>query len=516
MVQYTPSPQQQAFYTWVRDSKGNLVLEAVAGAGKTSSLLAAFPLMRGSLSYIVFNKKNAVEAEQKAKKQGVMRNDIRIQTAHSAGFSALRATYKGLTTDEKKVEKLANSRAMSEKQTQAVPYVCRMISFAKQSLFDVNTDSSEWLALSEHFGAEESLPDNSISLAEAISFAREVFRTDLRTWESNQTIDFDDMVYLPAMGFGRVWQNQWVLIDEAQDTNLARRKLAARMLSPSGRLVAVGDRHQALYAFTGADSGALDLIARDFKATRLPLSVSFRCPKAVVRYAQNFVSHIEAAPEAPEGEVVPLVTTIDTVVQEQWLQPTAITDPENGSISYHHSAIVCRYNRPLAALAFALIRRNVPCRIEGRDIGKSLVALVSKWKSARTIEDLRGCLNKWLAMEQDKAKKAGNERKAQSAEDRVATVEVFMERCEEQGKDSVACVKAEIEQMFADNVTGMLVLSSIHKSKGREWPHVMWLQIEGGRPPRKQWEIDTEICACYVATTRAQQRLTLLTIPEIG
>lgn len=514
-MQYTPSIQQQAFYSWVQNGSGNLVLEAVAGAGKTSSLLAAFPLMRGKITYIVFNKKNAIEAQEKAKKQGVARQGLFIQTAHSAGFSALRAVYQGLSTDEKKVEKLAFSRCSNERMEHAVPFVCRMVSFAKQSLLEGKEGLHIWKDICDHFGADDSLPDSAIPIQDALDLAREILRLDLGTWEKNRVIDFDDMVYLPALGFGKVWQNDWVLIDEAQDTNLARRKLAARMLRPSGRLVAVGDRHQALYAFTGADSAALDLIARDFNATRLPLSVSFRCPQAVVRHAQQFVNHIEAAPEAPEGEVSTLVMSIDKLVEEGHLDPTRITDA-NGSVSIHHSAILCRYNRPLAALAFALIRRNVPCRIEGRDIGKSLIALVSKWKSARTIADLRICLDRWLASEQEKAKKAGNDRKAQSAEDRVATVEVFMERCEEQGKDSVACVKAEIEQMFADNVTGMLVLSSIHKSKGREWPRVLWLQVEGGRPPRLDWEVETEICCNYVATTRAQQTLNLLHIPEIN
>lgn len=505
---FTPSPQQQAFYSWVQTGKGSLVLEAVAGAGKTSSLLAAMPLMKGSLAYIVFNKKNAAEAEQKAKKAGVMRSDIRIQTAHGAGFSALRATMRGLQVDEKKIAKLAESRAHSKRELDAVPFVCRMVSFAKQVMFTQDNTLGDWQALCEKFGAEEALPDDALSLTEALRFAQNTLQTDLRTWESNQVVDFDDMVYLAALGHGRVWQNDWVLIDEAQDTNLARRKLARRMLRPSGRLIAVGDRHQALYAFTGADSGALDLIQQEFNCQRLPLSVSFRCPQAVVRFAQQWVSHIQAAPAAPEGEVAQVTATVEKLVESGALRPV---ETEEG---LRHGAIVCRYNRPLAALAFALIRRQVRCRIEGRDIGKSLIALVSKWKSARTIEELRARLYAWLALEQDKAKKARNERKAQSAEDRVATIEVFMERCEEQGKDSVACVKAEIEEMFADNVSGMLVLSSIHKSKGREWPHVLWLQAEG-RPPRLDWEVETEICCNYVAATRAQQRLTILNVTDI-
>jgi superfamily I DNA/RNA helicase len=61
-----------------------------------------------------------------------------------------------------------------------------------------------------------------------------------------------------------------------------------RSLGHSSRFVAVGDPHQAIYGFRGANSDALDKIVARFACRTLPLSVSYRCSKAVVAEAQKF------------------------------------------------------------------------------------------------------------------------------------------------------------------------------------------------------------------------------------
>src|SRR5690606_18120963 len=102
----------------------------------------------------------------------------------------------------------------------------------------------------------------------------------------------------------RVREFDNVLVDEAQDLNVAQRILIRRMLKEGGRLIAVGDPRQAIYGFRGADSDSFRLIGEEFNATDLPLTVTFRCPKAVVAQAQRYVSHIQAHETAPEGEVI--------------------------------------------------------------------------------------------------------------------------------------------------------------------------------------------------------------------
>lgn len=64
----------------------------------------------------------------------------------------------------------------------------------------------------------------------------------------------------------------------------------------------------------------------------------------------------------------------------------------------------------------------------------------------------------------------------------------------------------EIDSLFGDNLSGVVILSSIHKSKGREWKNVYYLTT----PQRKNlqdWELEQERNLAYVAITRSMENL---------
>jgi superfamily I DNA/RNA helicase len=310
-------------------------------------------------------------------------------------------------------------------------------------------------------------------------------------------IDFDDMVYLPLTWNLRMWQNDWVLIDEAQDTNPTRRALARKMLRPGGRLIAVGDPHQAIYGFSGADNDALSQIARDFSAKWMPLTVTYRCPKEVVKVAREFVSHIAAADTAPDGLSTeqPFTAVVDQ------LQPG--------------DAVLCRYNKYLVNLCFKLIREGKPARIEGRAIGANLVALVNKWKASK-LEVIADRTIAWRNREVAKAEAKQQDVKADQIRDRAETVLVLIERAMEQGITTKAELVKMITDLFDDRVVdnkNMITLCSVHRSKGLEWPRVFVLGLHElmGRECRQPWQTEQEVNLQYVAVTRAQDILVNVT-----
>jgi DNA helicase-2/ATP-dependent DNA helicase PcrA len=256
-----------------------------------------------------------------------------------------------------------------------------------------------------------------------------------------------------------------------------------------GRLIAVGDRHQGIYGFTGADNDALDIIAREFNAVYKPLTVSYRCPKAVVAFAHKWVAHIEAAPNAPEG-----VVTSDEY-NDNFL-------PDEGS------AILSRITKPLVTLAFSFIRRRIPCKIEGRDIGKGLIKLANKWKSATTIDAYEKRLDKFFDSQSLRLKEKPAQ--LQSMTDQVDTVRAIMDFCRQEKKYHMVDVVKWIEDLFADGVKGRFVLSTIHKSKGREWNTVYWLNRSSTCPSKYAklpWMMEQENNLCYVAATRSMNKL---------
>jgi len=506
MSKFVPSPQQAAFLDWVSNGTGSCIVEAVAGAGKTTTLLEAVDRTGGGVAMLAYNKKIADEIKEKLAKRGVDWKNVEAGTVHSFGLRAFSKTFGKPEIDDRKTFKIIdliaaeNDVALNHPLLTFSTTIAKLVSFAKQRALGIIGsihDSKRWWDIVEHFDVFEEEEEQAAG-REIISLAIGVLN---RSNAETKVIDFDDMVYLPVLHKCRFWQYRWVFVDEAQDTNPARRALVRAILRRDGRLVAVGDRHQAIYGFTGADSDSLDLIKHDFNAIELPLTVTYRCPKSVVEKARGYVSHITAHESAPEG----IVTSIDMAQLYEHNQLGA------------GSAILCRNTKPLVALAFDLIRRKIPCRVEGRDIGKGLIKLATKWKSVKTIHGLETALIRYRDAQVTRAKAAGRELVAQTIEDQVATLLVVADECRKAGNDNIPAVVASIQSLFEDNVDRMLVLSTGHKSKGREWSTVFLLDMAGTIPSRyarKAWQIEQENNLAYVMITRAQETLIDVIVPQ--
>jgi superfamily I DNA/RNA helicase len=532
---FTPSPEQAAFLDWVKTGKGSCVLEAVAGAGKTSTLIEAVKIMQGKVFLGAYNTKMGAELKDRLTAIAVAEmgsaldglegdardkaiwwhsKDKQAGTFHSAGFKALRKANQDVKVDDGKVKAIvkaifaADQREPVEGELDAVKH---LVGLAKQTGFYVRglvetVKPAYWVALIDRHDVADRLPDdydigNLVALAERALKANNAQRI---------TVDFDDMCYLPLLLNLRFWPMDWVLVDEAQDTNAVRREMAKRMLRyGTGRLVAVGDPHQAIFGFTGADAQSLNLIKSLFNAVTMSLSVSWRCPQAVVAVAREYVSHIHAAPTAAAG-------VVRAVSYREMLD----------SIQPGH-AVLSRTNAPLVELCFRLIREGKPAKIEGRSIGEGLSALVGRWK-VKTLDAFEGKLAKFDQRERAKLAAAAKQDEAKLArhEDKLATIMCLLERARDRGLQTVVEMQAMIESMFADvggadpvtgEVPNLIVLSSVHKSKGLEWPVVHILGrgevMPMARPAMQDWQKEQEINLCYVAVTRAQQVLVDVAMP---
>jgi DNA helicase-2/ATP-dependent DNA helicase PcrA len=493
---WMPSPQQASFIEWVVDGKGHCVLIAVAGAGKTTTVIKASELMSGWVFIGAYNTKMAEELKERTKELA----HVVAGTFHSQGFKALKFHFKDKTlkTDRNKVADMFDLMVAELNRPDLMEIksaVCATVSMAKQrgigALSPMN-DYAAWKEMVEHFGTDESLPEDKVNCMEQLIKTSAAL---LKRSNANlDVIDFDDMIYLALLYNVRMLKHAWVIIDEAQDTNPTRRELAKRMLAPGGRLVAVGDPHQGIFGFTGADNDALDLIVEEFKAVTMPLSVTFRCPKAVVAVARQFVDHIEAADTAPEGKV-------ESVKYDDLI---GLVQPGD--------AILCRFNKYLVNLCFKLIRQGIAAKIEGRDVGQGFISLSKRWK----VKNLSALASRLEAYKEREVKKYLDKRQEQMAEkvtDKVETLLVLIQRALEQGITTVGGLQLMIEGMFQDGVgkdKKLVTLCSEHKSKGLEWPRVFILGLYELQPSpwaRQAWQMEQEVNLQYVAVTRAQEEL---------
>lgn len=492
------SPQQAAVIDWTKHGTGSAFVEAVAGAGKTTTLIGALIETRGTVDFTAYNKKIADEIKAKVAKLDLGKR-IQVGTFHSFGFAAWRKVHPAVKAGPDAARDKADRTARHLEIPVAVrSLVEKLVSLAKQrgmGLLGSIDDRSLYYAIVDHFDLAYEVEDpahieDGIDLAiRALHFHREI---------AHEIIDFDDMIWLPVITGVKVWQNDWILVDEAQDTNPARRALARKMLKPNGRAMFVGDRAQAIYGFTGADNDAIEQIIRDFRCTTLPLTTTFRCPKAVVEKAREIVAHIEAHATAPEGKV----TEMD--------EADLIKIAEAKTFHATNDAILCRNTKPLVSLAYQLIRRGVACHVEGKDIGVGLLKLANRWQ-VRDLDELRDRLDLFRERETEKLIAKGRETQAEALHDKIDTLLVIMEQCQ-----TLDDLRGKIASMFMDGeheAKPTLTLSTVHKAKGREWPRVFVLGRNVYMPSkyaRQEWQMTQEDNLIYVAYTRAMEELVLV------
>ena len=131
-------------------------------------------------------------------------------------------------------------------------------------------------------------------------------------------IDFTDMIYFP------VYYNMTVpasikqylgtvLCDECQDLSVLQQKFIRKLDLNFNRFIFVGDKFQSIYAFAGADVHAVDELKQTFILKQLPLNICYRCPENVIRLAQSIVPTIEWNIKREDKGVVEFVTMEDAM-----------------------------------------------------------------------------------------------------------------------------------------------------------------------------------------------------------
>lgn len=491
----TLSKYQQAVIDWVTahiDSAGALIVEAVAGSGKTFTIVKAASLIPSAHKavFLAFNKSIATELGNK------LPSHVESKTLNALGWAICRYRLgKHLQVDAKKTFKLID-RNLPDEAAEVYPELLSIIGKAKSHGLipsgmptprgTYEASDKRWIELMDRY----SIDANGCGVATFITWANILLREGLI--EQN-VLDFDDQLYMPVALDLAAWGYDWVIIDEAQDVSHVQRTLLRKILKRGGRIIAVGDSHQAIYGFRGADNQSLANIGRVFKAETLPLSISYRCPRKVVEIAQQFVPTIECSDTAEDGEVLN---------PKSWAVESFSDD----------DLVVCRNTAPLIELAYKCISEGKQVHVMGREIGKGLVNVIKKagGKRSKTIEELRPKLDRWEQKQIAKADR--DESKIAAIQDRVDCINILAA-----GLETIKELIDAIESLFSDRAGGTK-LATVHKAKGLEAPRVFILNpdLMPSKWARQAWQQEQERNLQYVAVTRALETLVYLPIEIVG
>ncbi len=260
---FIPSKMQAAFFQEMHRGSGSIILEAVAGSGKSTTIRRCLPVLPQRAHVLILAFSTLIAADMRegiaalAEELGTTFPNVSARTFHSLGLSAvakrLGKPARDVESDKNKLRKLFKDMMFDLKgsdpdeqerlTTLYGSFVVKLVSLAKGIGIGVlqPDDFPSWEAIIAHhdltMDSEEASEETAIRLAhKLLKRSNEVAK---KGW-----IDFDDHLYLPLLWKLTLWQHDYVFVDEAQDVSAARRAIAKKALKWGGRLIAVGDSHQ--------------------------------------------------------------------------------------------------------------------------------------------------------------------------------------------------------------------------------------------------------------------------------
>ena len=503
----TLSPQQVQILKVCKEENCHLIIEALAGTGKTTTILEALKVLphRQKVAFVCFNKTIADELYHRVPR------GVRTATLHALGGQAVskhvKRTLRDLVDRDKVAKMLPPMAAPLVRNA-----VLKLVGLCKNTLTEPTNENL--VALAAEYGIE--LEDSTKPICNLVRGCLNKSKSDL------SSIDFDDMIYLPVVLGLPVEKFDVLFVDECQDLNRAQQEL---VMMAGTRIILVGDKHQAIYRFRGADTYSMETMHRLLVETErevkvLPLTVTRRCPPAVVDLAQSIVPDFECPPELWQAWVLwqtQLAQNAANGILFEGEVPMELGEVVyNSKLDFARSHMVlCRTNAPLVSAAYGLIANNVPVKIQGREFGQDLAKLIKRHAAPHdTVIDLGVRLNEWRTKEverltADPTRAISNESKLQVLADKVDCIDALC-----QGMEIVQQVLDRIDLIFADVQAGadrtkFVLMSSVHRAKGLE-SHIVHI-IEPGLMPHpsavKDEEIVQEMNLKYVAYTRAIQEL---------
>lgn len=555
---FKPSNQQIAIFDVILASKQNLIVNAAAGCGKTSTIMASLRLIREKMesterkiftAIVCFNNPIANELKEKAAGDNLDSKYFEIGTIHSFGAKAWRRVAPDAKLNNDKLKKLVipvarlylqDGTIETEEIThdengapikptkivektvprELVNYVYQLVNHARIRAFGIIQNRNllndqDWLDIIDHHSLDSeladekgNLPSNIVELkALAIRWAIVCLR--LSNNMAREVIDFTDMVYQPIKGGVRLFQRDKVFVDEAQDLSPYFMVFIRMLLKPGGQVCFVGDEFQAINGFAGADCDSMPKLKKLFNCIERDLTITYRCPQKHVELARarGDVKHIIAAPSAPVGEYEHI--ELKELTTKFKIEPSDL--------------ILCRNFAPLADLYFSLMREGIACEIAGRDMVGNLIGLIERMQGrgknpTQDLDKVIEKLNDYKIKQTDKLMASGKELAAEQLQDRIDTILAISRGIKTR---TVASLVGQINDMFgSEDDNGdkkqRTKLMTVHKAKGKEAERVFLIGANKFMPSRfarQDWQYRQELNLIYVAFTRSKQVLIEVSVP---
>lgn len=284
-----PNLEQQAIIDTFLSRTGSIAVNALAGTGKTTTLkMLAQAAPKQRMQYIAFNKSIADDARSS------MPRNVEVSTMHSLAYRAMQP-------DRARLETRLNGGFVA-REFDVVDYRVQL----ENGSFEISANSLASMAL-ETVSRYCNSGDNELQhihvpswgriyevappeLDEDVALEDVVFRLAQKVWstmrdrKSRFPITHDTYLKLWSLAMGQI-KSEVIFFDEAQDASPVFLEILANQ-HPDRRVVFVGDANQQIYSWRGA----VDALARIRADQRYYLTRSYRFGQVIADQANRMLT----------------------------------------------------------------------------------------------------------------------------------------------------------------------------------------------------------------------------------
>ena len=549
-MDFKPSTYQQDILDFfLNNPQSNMLVNALAGSGKSTTACMLSEHSKTSDLYIAFNASVVEEFKKKIKNP-----KTKVMTMHSLAYSIMLYNVEQESKDSgekpkgfgsqrsKRTVSLDNFKPHKILDEEITKRYGRYIEFAKRvflkdnyvnlynlcrlTLTDMSSNKDVSRLINDHvlflyYGDEGySAPD----ISEITSTLKILDTKSKQQFETQGVIDFTDMLWIT---FNKLKYDNWevpywalytnIYCDEVQDFSNIQLNFLKFIKRTKGRYVFIGDFHQAIYNFAGANAQAFNQIPKMFAPVKtFDLPICYRCAKShLSRVNREYGIPILPCDNAPMG----FVKTID-----------------KNKISEYAKAgdmVISRKNKWIAEVVLDLARNGTPIFIEDKEMVEAIKRqiLSSKCTSVGTLEKflqkvISNYNKKLFEIVSKNAREGGHEEEhleaVAEANSKIDNTSFLLEILEgylenHASSDSVSKFSNFIDKLLNTTPSPNCVrLCSIHKAKGLEATNVFVLneaKINYDFRNSKEQNIQEKNLS-YIATTRAKEGLYLVKEPS--
>ena len=296
-----------------------------------------------------------------------------------------------------------------------------------------------------------------------------------------------------------------VVIDEAQDMDENEFALIKALMSRNDdmRIIAVGDDDQNIYEFRGSDSKYLKELIEYYGATKYEMTENYRSGKNIINFANAFVQTIQSRMKTSGGVPVGDFNGIVKITKHNSNLEQPIV---NGILARKHKGSVCvltSTNDEALKVLGLLNKNNVPAKLIQSTDGFQIYNLVEiRYFLKQIDQDLK------TPVISDKLWNCAKER-LERFYGKSACYEICLKMILDFEKINRTKYRTDLEEFIKESKyedfyaeeKGTVLVSTIHKSKGREFD-VVYMLLNN-----VSCVSDEEKRKIYVGLTRAKEEL---------